>query len=210
VRDVLWAGLLGAAPDKLANVTDIDLQKQWEGFAGPFGRAVGLMRLGSWSDRSSESAATREAEAELFGGISGRLLRSVSHSRSGGGSCLGLIGLVSDEAFQIGLDIEHRRRAMASGIEPRLRKRLAKPQEERFGLSILETWVIKEACFKANPANLGTVVAGYEIQDFDRSSGEGAVLAPVRDTTARAAIRFKIVEIGDWKVGFAVSLARET
>lgn len=81
----------------------------------------------------------------------------------------------------LGIDVELLDRA----ITDRVSNRIADSSERALfpTLTDLNLWVIKEACFKANPDNEGTVVAQYRVIAFDSGTGEGRVEGPGGKTT---------------------------
>jgi hypothetical protein len=74
-------------------------------------------------------------------------------------------------------------------------------EQERSELSwdVLQFWVVKEAAFKANPKNDGTVLPQYPIKYWDPNAREGIVALP--GTSLRC--RFRLLDIGPWWIALA-------
>jgi|GEM_PF-6408763 len=141
-------------------------------------------------------------------------LTSVSHSEN----ALLAVGLLLesnslcisktlDSVLGIGVDLEKFNRTLSPAVQDRVisvRERALKTS-----LSALEFWVIKEACYKANPLNQGTTISQYQLLAFDSADCEGEVgyfqngiESPKKDIT----FRYRIFSQDQWVVAFAVAL----
>jgi hypothetical protein len=94
---------------------------------------------------------------------------------------------------RVGVDIENRHRS----VHPLLGEKISKETERGLGLSVLELWVIKEAAFKANPHNHGTVISRYCVIEWNKTKSEGWV----RHIDKTFSV--KIVLTGNWIVGLS-------
>lgn len=79
-----------------------------------------------------------------------------------------------DGILGIGVDLESRHRKIRPGLD----RKILDPLESRLQLNTLEFWVIKEACFKADPDNSGRMIWDYHVQTFERSKSQGSALMP--------------------------------
>lgn len=146
--------------------------------------------------RRNEWLSARLCEIELRKKIAGsdgsRLRISLTHT-SGWVIALGVVEKLLPAS--IGIDAE-----MSDRKVPRaLVTRITEPSERNFGMSTLELWTAKEACYKANPFSEGTVIPDYRVQTFDPGTGEGEIIAP----GASRDIRFALIE----EQGLIVALA---
>jgi 4'-phosphopantetheinyl transferase EntD len=108
----------------------------------------------------------------------------------------------------VGVDLE----ADRSGLDQRAGHLFLSPRELAWVASLddkvqedarLRLWVIKEALFKANPANHDTIVAQYSITEPGARSGDGSGPCPPQSTLRYAALR-----IADGHLAVAVCLGR--
>ncbi len=118
--------------------------------------------------RSLEWAESRRCVVDVLDGLQkngvqlSNALISLSHTP-------GTAIVVGAEKMQnrigIGVDLEISSRA----ISPRTAKAFVFPEDQRCSphLSALQIWVIKEACYKANPMNQSTVISDYLISQSD-------------------------------------------
>lgn len=96
-----------------------------------------------------------------------------------------------------GIDLEPESRVMSPAAAGRIRG----PEEEALGLSPLETWVIKEACFKAQAGSQGAI-SQFRLVSFSPENHTGIA----RSINARGSeIRFLVRKRGGWIVAFAQS-----
>lgn len=83
-------------------------------------------------------------------------LFSLSHT----GDRVLALGASSESGFEgVGVDVERAHRP----VQPSLDKKIRVEGEQELALSSLELWVIKEACFKANPRSRGTLLSDYSV-----------------------------------------------
>lgn len=98
----------------------------------------------------------------------------------------------------IGVDLE----ASTRHISTQAAGLFFRSHEQALGLSALQAWVIKEACFKANVASDRTIIADYSILSFDHACSTGvASCAKTPGTFA-----FQLVEAHG--LTFALTFAR--
>jgi hypothetical protein len=97
---------------------------------------------------------------------------SSSHTRSRAGERI--VAVVGSD-HRVGVDLEDRNRSVSEKVAARIQD----VSETRFGLTPIELWVIKEAAFKANPRNAGTLIPQYRLIDWvpnlDKGGGVGEV-----------------------------------
>jgi hypothetical protein len=86
----------------------------------------------------------------------------------------------SDEGFgmvvvggdrRVGIDLECSQRRVHSKVE----KRILSAAEKALGISVLEAWVLKEAAFKSNPDNAGTLLPHYVFTQWSVQTGKGVI-----------------------------------
>ena len=71
-----------------------------------------------------------------------------------------------------------------------------RPEEASLQLNPLHIWVIKEALFKSNPDNGGTVLPHYKIISFNQGAGRGQI--------GSLELRFTLSDFSGWVVSLAV------
>ena len=123
-------------------------------------------------------------------------LTTLSHSRSWV-LAVGALAKNSAALQRIGVDFELRDRKLRTGMESRWVSAL----ESNLGLLPIDLWVIKEACYKANPRSRDTVVTKYEVLLYDPKTGYGEAQEPSQKLT----IRFEWVHEGGWSFALARS-----
>ncbi|MGZ3700099.1 MAG: hypothetical protein ACXVCH_18550, partial [Bdellovibrionota bacterium] len=117
-----------------------------------FGPALGKGRAGE----KATGEVARKALLERLGGGEG--LQTV-HSRSHSSGYLLEVAALAAPGVTLGVDFERADRPTQAG----LLEKISAPSERALGLSALELWVIKEACFKAHPENQGLVISGIQV-----------------------------------------------
>jgi hypothetical protein len=70
----------------------------------------------------------------------------------------------------VGIDLEFASRKLSSRLTSRLLR-----SEKSWDLAPLAFWVIKEAAFKANPCNRGTVLSQYRVISWNPATSRGRV-----------------------------------
>lgn len=81
-----------------------------------------------------------------------------------------------------------------------------KQSELKLGLSALQLWVIKEACFKANmPFSKDTIIADYEITAFNPKRRTGSAACKKK----RRSFKFQLSELQGQTIAFALSTCRK-
>lgn len=95
----------------------------------------------------------------------------------------------------IGVDLEHSRRVVSESVI----ERVVHSSEKIWNLPFLDYWVVKEACFKADPHSFGSVITQYRITNFipSQTGGDGEA------ASAQSKFRFRILHWGGWTLGFA-------
>lgn len=128
-------------------------------------------------------------QMRALGADPARMKFSLSHSQ---GTCL---SVSVAGPLGVGVDLEHSARFITLPVA----ERFLLPFERGLALSPLQIWVIKEACFKADPDNFGSILPGYAVTQCDGQVGEVTKLAtPLRK------IRFRVLREGDWIIAFAL------
>jgi hypothetical protein len=132
--------------------------------------------------------------------LEGFHFKSLSHSKADGkadSSHIVLAWGLSDPGGTvqgIGIDVELRSRVISDSTA----ERFSSSSERKLGIAGLELWTAKEAAFKANPKNDGTIVSQYQILSRD-GDGTGDVQGPHGEK-----IRFKSLDLGPWQVSLAL------
>lgn len=111
-----------------------------------------------WRSRKTLTSAIQQALDQ--GAKPENLHCSLSHT---GGACIAVTSVQSS----IGVDLELTLRP----INVQLASRITNSDEKISNLNALQVWVIKEACFKANPNNQGTVLPQYRIIEEKNQRG---------------------------------------
>jgi hypothetical protein len=114
---------------------------------------------------------------------------SLSHTRDAS------IAVSAPGSLQIGVDLEAASRPVSVAAQERILGRT----ERRLGLSALQAWTIKEACYKADGGRSGAQVPRYEIVGADTArlnAADSPTGAPVR-------FRFKLLRHESWIIAFA-------
>ena len=101
----------------------------------------------------------------------------------------------------IGVDLESSNRSVSE--EANLR--FVSENESNQPLCPIEFWVIKEACFKANPRAEETIVANYTVKQFDFKTGKGSVLCLKQKEMD---FDFQIVKVDEFIIAFSVSMIK--
>lgn len=152
--------------------------------------------------RQAEWVAARNLERQVLRVLQAapsfdlsRARTSVSHSTfdsRGVVVCAGMLASAPSEG--IGIDLESESRTM----KPEVRSWLVRPSEEPFltELSVLDLWMIKEACFKAHSPNAGLVLSQFEVRDWNGAQGNATGPGGV-------GFRFFVAGEGGWKVALA-------
>lgn len=118
-------------------------------------------------------------------------LASLSHTR---GFCVAVSALAGEaKARGIGVDIEFSQRL----ITQKAQNRFLREDEKAFGFKPLHVWMIKEACFKADPENKDRLVTQYHIV--------GDHLAQL-NTDSENRFRFAVFEEDQLSFAFALSI----
>lgn len=124
-----------------------------------------------------------------------RVNMSVSHTSWDGKSWVLVLGA---EAW-VGVDLECRFRK----VLPAVLSRITSAQErECFDWDVLQFWVIKEAAFKSNPQNQGTLIPQYQIKTWDALRQEGEIILPQKPD-GQLTCRFRYLELDRWCIALA-------
>lgn len=117
----------------------------------------------------------------------------------------------------VGVDLEK----VDRNISPAVHHRVTSVRERALmtSLSALEFWVIKEACFKANPLNHGTTIPQYQVLSCDSVfcdsviygsviyEGKVGYFAPGSESPKKdLTFQYRIFSQDQWVVAFAVAL----
>ncbi|MDR3607851.1 MAG: hypothetical protein P4M08_10785 [Oligoflexia bacterium] len=158
----------------------------------------GELRLREWFE-SRRCLLTALKDLLREGVDPSEIRMSISHTR---GACVAA-ALASPEREgsegrgSLGVDLEDERRIVSA----RAAARFHFQDERSLGLSDLEVWVIKEACFKSDSGRDGGVVSDYRLLSFSRD-GLGEACSK---KDAKSRFRFGIRRTGGHLVGFALS-----
>jgi hypothetical protein len=111
-------------------------------------------------ERKSEWAESRRCLLSLLPSAKPDSAFSLSHTRGASAAAEG-------QGLWVGIDIESRSRSLRKAVIDLI----ANPQEQSLGLTEVEIWTVKEACFKANPENSMTRYREYRLQSFENGLG---------------------------------------
>ena len=148
--------------------------------------AAAEMRRAQWN--ASRTRACEAAEELLGSGVAPeRLGLSVSH-------CVGASIAIAWDGTDLGagVDLESASRRISAGAA----ERFAYAPELARGFSPLDLWCVKEAAFKASPAEWNAIVADYELADAGTLRFAGKPAEP---------LGFELVRSREWTVAFAVA-----
>lgn len=166
----------------------------------------------SHPNRQLQWALARWGERQIGADLKGPVLLSTTHTEE----IVFVVGLTPKKTIVlgVGVDLEKSDRAMSQ----RVAQRLIHPEEGIWtDLRPLDFWVIKEACFKANPRNQGTTLGQYRIKDWDPGTctGKVSLLVSADETSsiephASVDLLFSLSQIGEWTLAFSVARAMES
>ncbi len=125
-----------------------------------------------------------------------KIWMSASHTRNEKGHWVIVLG--SDHPVGIDVEAEHRE------VHPRLEQKILSEEERSLELMPLEAWVIKEAAFKAQRQNEGTVLSQYRILSWDRSQDKMTGLGKIRTPSGKMT-RFQLLNREGWLIAVAHS-----
>jgi len=159
--------------------------------------------------RAVEWLNARKVEAEIRNEIGPMGLQSLSHTQISDQSFALAVGLGRPEVKRvlgIGVDLESAHRRM----EPKVVERLVQNQERKWlesgEIEALDFWILKEAAFKATPANTGLVISAFTLVSWDGAQAEGEMQLPSRKregTVPALSCRVKKVASSGLKAAFA-------
>jgi hypothetical protein len=157
------------------------------------------------ANRRLEWSEARRCEAILksrLGGKSGGvdLRTSISHTRAEGRPIVFAAG-VAGKIAGVGIDAEFSSRDITEAAAAKF----VQPDERKFGLSLLQIWVIKEALFKANPQNDETTLIDYRIETCDQHGLHGTALIDAKREAPAREFKFAWIDLQEWLVAVAVS-----
>lgn len=130
-----------------------------------------------------------------------RVLTSLTHSQSwviSIGYAPDPGSYVAEPPIKIGVDMEISSRPIHASVA----HRLIHPDEKDLNLALIQHWAIKEACYKAHPDSLGTIVPQYIIRSYAAISGQGEAIWP----SSGRKFRFQVVDNQGWTIAFAFSI----
>lgn len=108
--------------------------------------------------------------------------------------------IVIGSTERIGIDLENLNRK----VHPKVGARIIHESEGSMQLSVLEFWVIKEAAFKCNLDNFGTVVPQYQVISWDSQLRQGEVRFVSKDTLHKNRdFQVKLVQVDSWLIAVA-------
>jgi phosphopantetheinyl transferase len=159
-------------------------------------------RVSLRESRLSQKSLTQELEKQVRETLkTERILKSppflsVSHSQFE--DQMGAVVIGSSQ--RIGVDLENLKRK----VHPKVEARIVHESEHCFHLNVLEFWVIKEAVFKCNPDNLGTVLPHYQVTAWDSNERQGEVQFVSRqETLMNRLFRVKLLQVESWLIAIA-------
>lgn len=98
----------------------------------------------------------------------------------------------------LGIDVENKNRIISNLVVQSILSGI----ELILTLDPLWIWIIKEACFKANPLlNKSTDLKHYQIQYYDHALKTGYAL----ETTSFFQFNFRLIELKDWRIALAAT-----
>ena len=124
-----------------------------------------------------------------------KLSISLSHSRTAS------VAVVAEKVAEetIGVDLESKSR----GISERAAQKFCTADELALGLTPLQIWVIKEACYKAIPNNAGLVLPYFEVTEWNQKDGIVKLKKGALSGQPQNELRFSLVETDLHWIGFA-------
>jgi hypothetical protein len=161
-------------------------------------------------ERQAGETCRQELIARLPGSTQGTVLVSQAHSAGWVISVGFSADAQSDWVEGVGVDLERLDRE----VRPDVLQRVSSPEEAALSLNLIHLWVVKEACFKANPDNAGTVIPQYRVRSCASLDVAGAQQGEVevtahpsdpRGLTRR--LQFLLTESQGWAVAFAKAVA---
>ncbi len=174
----------------------------------------------SLPDASAERALVREKTARFKAELSqelspdaalrsSSLLFSTTHSSWSQPACLLVVAVASSSPsppsaawhLPLGVDLEDHRRAVSQPIY----QRITAPEERELGASPLEMWVLKEAAFKANRDNPGTVMKHYALHTWDRALKQGTLVLKTPRKTGWQSFDVQLVAHPRWLIALAIT-----
>lgn len=161
--------------DELAKLSS-DQKKTWSSLREP-------QRRLEWSEG-------RRCEWEFRAKLGAKVKTSISHTRENGTPVI--FAAAAESVNGLGIDVELASRTLTEAVA----LKFIRPEEASLQLNPLQIWVIKEALFKSNPENTGTVVSHYRITSYDQGSGCAQI--------GSREFRFTLSEFSGWVVSLAV------
>lgn len=172
---------------------------------GTLGEIAFEVFKGSDSPRNREKLGKKVLREELEKnliqkGMKSTAIRfSVSHTTRGNQSWVIMVG----SEHYIGVDLEMKSRCVSQSIL----YRISSPAERKLiSLGALGFWVLKEAAYKANPWNQGTVLPQYTLVEWQEEKTEGRIDFPPLKQGQKGSPQFcrvKLLEMEDWMIGLA-------
>lgn len=133
--------------------------------------------------------------------IPGRVLTSLSHSKSRSGHWVIAVGCVAPEGITgVGVDLENKSRVIGESVLARI----ASVDEIRKLSEPLALWTAKESCFKAHPSNTERTLSEFVVRAYDVMEKKGIVDGPLS-----VSCKFQWVETEDWSISLAFSFAEK-
>lgn len=156
--------------------------------------APGPRRI-QWLEGRRALAQAREAVQSELAGAAATLHASLSHSA--GHVFAVCVATANLQLHGVGVDLEPTDRVVSLAVL----RRIGAEHELELGLSALQIWNVKEACFKANPRNPGTLLPQYKIVAFDPRSGCGQAVFE------GFPLAFRVFSSDRWSAAVACALA---
>lgn len=191
------------------------IETEWQSFAARFGKikviwATQIFSATKNEKRREQWVNSRLCEAQLKEALledSLVIFTSISHTED----VILAVGLSatgkSERAIGVGVDLERRTRAMSQAVYHRV---VSQEEQifEKAHLGALDFWVIKEACFKANPLNQGTVIPQYRVTEWDFATKRGkTVIGPIENRIEKKIeIHFQLLTAQEWTAALAISV----
>jgi hypothetical protein len=157
------------------------------------------LRFFSGSEAQSYLSQKLKSEVQecliLQGQNRNEILTSISHTWAEGKNWVIAVG----SSRRVGVDIEWAQRRM----HPKVASWIISKEEKKQSLTPLAYWVMKEAAFKANPNNQGTVLSQYSLVSWDEKESMGQIRFPLSGDFIPC--HCKLLHKEPWLIAFAVS-----
>ncbi len=185
--------------DKRVEKLRLELEDKWKGFLKTNLAALELRfekfppSASNTQKRTFEKKLSTDCKEVLKKKLGSPVFYSISHTQNHEGVWILAAGhcINSRQPVSVGVDWEYKDRK----THPELGRRISQSSEKSSHLNALEIWTIKEACYKANPKNKGTVLKQYRITNSDQVI-----------TQNQEILRFQLLRLESFVLVFATTL----